>query len=67
MSTIINTVNETLLLLGVTTCLPRAVAELMRACIPVITAIAELRDQVSAAKSRCPKPTPFEPERNTTE
>jgi hypothetical protein len=55
MPTIINVINETVLILGVAACLPRAAAELIYACIPVITAIAELRARFDSQVSRLGK------------
>jgi hypothetical protein len=67
MSSIINAINETVLVLGVAVCLPRALGELIRACVPVMTAIAELRDHISAAKSHGQKALDPSRERKTTE
>jgi hypothetical protein len=52
MSTIIiSAINGAVLILGAGVCLPRALAGFIRACIPVIAAIAEFRAEVSAARS----------------
>jgi hypothetical protein len=57
MPNIINAINETVLVLGVAVCLPRTLTELIRACVPVVTAITELRDQISTARSHDSKVT----------
>jgi hypothetical protein len=51
-ATVISAISSTLLVLGATAALPRAVAALIRACIPVATAISELRGAVTAATVR---------------
>ena len=57
---IIATISGVVLVLGAAVSLPRALAEFILACIPVISAIAELRTAVSAlrpaAKQRRPRP-----------
>lgn len=48
----IGAISSVVLILGAAVCLPRALAEFIRACIPVFTAIAELREAFSALRTR---------------
>jgi hypothetical protein len=57
---IIGAISSVVLVLGVAVCLPRALAELIRAWVPVINAIAELRDELSALRTRSRTGTPSE-------
>jgi hypothetical protein len=41
-TTVLSAISNTVLILGAAACLPRAVAHLVRACIPLATAIIEL-------------------------
>lgn len=55
---VIGAISSVVLVLGAAVCLPRALAEFIRACIPVITAFAELRDAFSALRTRGRNNTP---------
>jgi hypothetical protein len=42
-TTVLGVISSIVLVFGAATCIPRAAAHLVRACIPLVTAITELR------------------------